>query len=141
MGPLRLSERLLGGLGAGLPFSVSARESEAGWHLALDAGQVAALIVIPPEFSRNAATGAAVRLTVVASEHRTPLETQFGASLGRQIAAGRMRPVAVEQAMRWVVAMLLGYFLISDALASEGGWDDEAEIAAMAAFAVRGLAP
>ncbi|ODT78332.1 MAG: hypothetical protein ABS76_24165 [Pelagibacterium sp. SCN 64-44] len=88
MGPLKLSDRLLGGLGQAVPFATTILADEAAGRTALDQGDVAALIVIPAAFSRNAASGEPIVLKVVATQHLTPVESQLGAMLGPQLQAG-----------------------------------------------------
>lgn len=57
----------------------------------------------------------------------------------REIAAGRIRPVAVGQVLRWFGSLFMGYFLVSTFLAPGAAWDDDAEIDAMAKLFMRGL--
>lgn len=61
--------------------------------------------------------------------------------LGSELAAGRIRPMQIDRMMRWVASLFLGYFLFSTHMPRRDGWDDEAEIAEMAAFVARGVAP
>lgn len=63
----------------------------------------------------------------------------LGQFVQREIAAGHIRPVAVGQVIRWFGSLLVGYFLASTFLAPEAGWDDDAEIAAMAKLFMQGL--
>ncbi len=85
---LRMGDQILGDLSAGLPFILTPIENEATARRALDDGEIAAAIILPPEFSRLAAGGGTAPVNVLYSDHRSVMETQFGHSLAAQIQAG-----------------------------------------------------
>jgi AcrR family transcriptional regulator len=64
----------------------------------------------------------------------------LGQMMAREIAAGRIRPVAVGQVLRWFGSLFLGYFLSSTFFLPDADWDDDAEIDAMAKLIMQGLA-
>ena len=62
----------------------------------------------------------------------------LGQLVAREIAAGHIRPVAPGQVLRWFASLFLGYFLASTFFALDAGWDDDAEIDAMARLFMQG---
>lgn len=88
VGPLKLSERMLGGIGEVLPFGVTPLDTEEAGRAALEAGNVAAIITIPANFSMAATTGGAIELKVLSTQHLTPIETQLGGMLAQQLQGG-----------------------------------------------------
>ncbi len=94
MGPLKLSERMMGGMEENLPFGVVPFESAEAGRAALEDGAIAALITVPADFSSAAASGGTIAMVVTASQHRSPVETQLGGMLGQQLQAGATAAMA-----------------------------------------------
>ena len=94
MGPLKLSDRMMEGMEERFPFGIVAFDNAEAGRAALEAGEVAALITVPADFSSAAATGGTINLVVTATQHLTPVEAQLGAMLGQQLQAGASAAMA-----------------------------------------------
>jgi uncharacterized phage infection (PIP) family protein YhgE len=94
MGPLKLSDRMMEGMGERLPFGVTPYESAEAGRAALEAGEVAALITVPADFSSAATSGGTITIVVMATQHLTPVEAQLGVMLGQQLQAGAASAMA-----------------------------------------------
>ena len=81
--PIKVSERLMQGLGQQMPFSVIQYNDEPAAIAALEGGEVAAYILFPPEFSRQAFGDEPVGLSVVGAGNATMAE----ANIARQLPA------------------------------------------------------
>lgn len=68
-----------------------------------------------------------------------PLQAFAEARLTREAAEGRMKPIPAARFLRIVASVLIGYW-VARSMVAPGDWDDEAEIAVMAAVLTRGLA-
>ena len=86
-GEMRLSERILEGLGGRVPFAVTPFDAEESATGALDAGEVFAVLVLPEDFTRAALGGAPVAARMLTSEHLSIAEAQLGAALPGMIEA------------------------------------------------------
>jgi hypothetical protein len=93
-GPLRLSDQMLGKIGQSMPFSVAPFESEDAARAALEAGEIAAIITIPADFSSAGTSGGAITVKVLATQHLSPVETQLGSTLGQQLQGGMTAAMA-----------------------------------------------
>src|SRR5690606_2902116 len=94
MGPVKLSDGMMRGMGEKLPFGVVSFDTAEAGNAALAAGDVAALITVPADFSSAAASGGAINMVVTATQHLTPVEAQLGAMLGQQLQAGATAAMA-----------------------------------------------
>ncbi len=86
--PIKVSERLLEGLGSRLPFGMQRFDDADAGRAALMAGSVAAVILFPPEFSKTALGSEPVKVSVLISEHLTGVEAQMGAQLSQMLQLG-----------------------------------------------------
>ena len=71
---LRIGEQVIAGLSAALPFKLDSVADEATARKALDDGQIAAALILPPEFSRAVAGGGTAAVNVLYSDHRSVLD-------------------------------------------------------------------
>ncbi len=94
MGPLKLSDRMMDAMGERLPFGVTPFDSAEAGRAALEAGDVAALITVPADFSSAATSGGTINMLLTATQHLTPVETQLGNMLGQQLQAGAASAMA-----------------------------------------------
>lgn len=94
--PIKVSERVMAGMGERLPFSVVPLSDMGAARAALDAGDVAAVIHFPPEFSEAARGSDPVPIEILAAQHLTVSETQIAAQL----------PMSVELALSAGIASL-----------------------------------
>lgn len=94
MGPLKLSDRMMDGMGERLPFAVVPMETAEAGKAALEAGEVAALLTVPADFSSAAASGGTINMVVTSTQHLTPVEAQLGAMLGQQLQMGAAAAMA-----------------------------------------------
>lgn len=85
---LRIGEQVIAGLSAALPFKLDSVADEATARKALDDGEIAAALILPPDFSRAVAGGGTAAVNVLYSDHRSVLEARFGQSLSAQVQAG-----------------------------------------------------
>lgn len=92
--PEPMSERILSGVSASLPTGIVRFDSEAVAEDALENGDVSAVLIVPPDFSRAVASGETAALRLRTSQHLTLAETQFTASLGRQFEAAFSAAIA-----------------------------------------------
>ena len=94
---LRIGEQVIAGLSAALPFKLDSVADEATARKALDDGEIAAALILPPDFSRAVAGGGTAAVTVLYSDHRSVLEARFGQSLSAQVQAGLSVAVMVAR--------------------------------------------
>lgn len=88
--PVKVGDQLVGGLSANAPFATRALEGEEAGRAALDAGEVSALLILPPEFTRAVAERGAVPvpITIVTSQHLSAVESQMAAAIPGQLQLG-----------------------------------------------------
>ncbi|GEM_PF-367913 len=79
--PLKVSTRMLEGMGQNLPFQLVELDTKEHATTALDRGDVAAVLIFPPKFSKLAATGENIELEILNGNHLTLLETQLSTQL------------------------------------------------------------
>jgi YhgE/Pip-like protein len=84
-GTMRLSEQMVTNLTRQLPFTITALPDPAAARAALDRGEIAAALVLPPDFSRSVAGNTPVRATVLNSDHLSTIETQVSRTLPGQL--------------------------------------------------------
>lgn len=94
--PIKFANRVLGGLGDTLPFSVTEFHERDGARAALEAGEVAAVILFQPEFSKMAVSEENFETEIWNGQHLTVAETQASAQL----------PMMIQMAMSAGVANL-----------------------------------
>jgi len=94
--PIKVASRVMDGLGSALPFNVTAFETADSARQALEGGEVAAVILFPPEFSKQAVADEPFEIDIWNAQHLTVAETQMGAQL----------PMMVQMAMSAGVASL-----------------------------------
>lgn len=97
MGPVRLTDRLLEGMQANLPFAATAFDEETAGRAALESGEVSALVIFPADFTRSATGGGPIVVEVVGTQHLSIVEGQLGTMLAPQLQAGMS--AALGQAM------------------------------------------
>ena len=85
--PLKVSERMLEGMSANLPFQIVELQEKDGALAALELGDVAAVLVFPPKFSKLVASGDPIELEIFNGNHLTLLETQMSAQLPAMMQA------------------------------------------------------
>jgi len=83
--PIKASDGILGGLRANLPFAVQTFGDEAAAKAAVDAGDIAAALVVPADFTRNAIGGGDITIKVINTQHLSIAETQLGGGLPAQL--------------------------------------------------------
>ena len=83
--PIKIGEQLVAGLSANAPFGTAAFTAEADGRAALEAGDVTALLVLPETFTASVAAKGPVPIKIVATQHLSGAETQFGAVLPTQL--------------------------------------------------------
>jgi hypothetical protein len=81
IGNLKISEQILKGAGASLPFGSASYESEEAARDALNRGTVSMVLLVPADFSANVVKGAPAELKVIRTDHLSIAEAQFGAQL------------------------------------------------------------
>ncbi len=88
--PIKVGDQLVTGLTANAPFSTRALATEEEGKAALDAGEVSALLILPPEFTKAVAQRGAipVPIRIVTSQHLSAMEAQLGAAVPAQIQLG-----------------------------------------------------
>ncbi len=85
--PMRASDGILGGLRANLPFEVQSFDDEATAKAAVDAGDIAAALVVPTDFTRNTVGGEDIAVKVINTQHLSLAETQVGGGLPARLQA------------------------------------------------------
>ncbi|MBV7408796.1 hypothetical protein [Maritimibacter sp. DP1N21-5] len=94
MPPIKISERMLAGLGGELPFTVVSMETTDAARVALEAGDVSVVLVFPSDFSAKAFAGEQVRVEIFTAPHVTVAETQMAGSLERMLPIAMSAGVA-----------------------------------------------
>ncbi len=94
--PIRVSSRVLDGLSENLPFKVIELADDKSARSALEAGEVAAVVLFAQDFSKSAISDKDFEIEVWNAHHLTVTETQIAAQL----------PMMIEMAMSAGVANL-----------------------------------
>jgi hypothetical protein len=94
MPPIKVSERMLSGMGDQLPFSTQAFDDREAAVAALQAGEVSVVLVFPPAFSSQAFRGEQARFEIVTSPAATIAEVQTAQQLERMLPAAMSAGVA-----------------------------------------------
>ena len=94
MPPIKVSERMLSGMGDQLPFSTQAFDDREAAVAALQAGEVSVVLVFPPAFSSQAFRGDQARFEIVTSSAATIAEVQMAQQLERMLPAAMSAGVA-----------------------------------------------
>ncbi|MAM62467.1 hypothetical protein [Maritimibacter sp. UBA3975] len=94
MPPIKVSERMLSGLGGQLPFRTEAYPARDAAVAALEAGEVSVVLVFPPDFSSQAFKGAQAQFEIVTSPAATIAEVQTAQQLERILPAAMSAGVA-----------------------------------------------
>ncbi len=94
--PIRISSRMLGGLGENLPFKINEFKTIDLARAALEVGEVAAVVVFPPEFSKNAIGDENFEIEIWNAQHLSVSETGMATQL----------PMMIQTAMSGGVASL-----------------------------------
>ena len=94
--PIRVSSRMLGGLGENLPFKISEFKTIDLARAALEAGEIAAVVVFSPEFSKNAIGDENFEIEIWNAQHLSVSETGMATQL----------PMMIQTAMSGGVANL-----------------------------------
>jgi uncharacterized phage infection (PIP) family protein YhgE len=94
LGPIKLSDQMMQGMGERLPFAVQPFDTDEAGRAALEEGSVAALITIPADFSSAATSGGTINMVVTGTQHLSPVEAQLGTMLGQQLQAGATAALA-----------------------------------------------
>jgi hypothetical protein len=92
--PITVADRVIEGLGGTLPFEVTLFEAVEPAEAALDQGAVAALVVFPPEFSKQAIGDEAFEIAVWNAQHLSIAETQMAGQLPGMIQMAMSAGVA-----------------------------------------------
>jgi len=96
--PIKVSEKVLEGLLGNLPFTVLQLESRDVARDALEAGDVAAVLLFPEDFTKTAMSSEQVEFEFWNSQHLTIAETALGAQLPTMLQMGMSAAVASMRA-------------------------------------------
>jgi hypothetical protein len=94
--PIRVADKLLENLPNTLPFQIMSFDAEEAARAALEQGQVAAVVILPAEFSKLAFGDQSFEIAVWNAQHLTVAETQMAGQL----------PIMLQMAMSAGVASL-----------------------------------
>lgn len=92
--PIKVSDKVMEGLLGGLPFTVSQIDSKDSARIALEAGDVAAVLIFPETFTKTALSSDPVEFELWNSQHLTIAETALGAQLPNMLQLGMSAGVA-----------------------------------------------
>lgn len=92
--PIKVSSRMLEGLGSRLPFQVQNFATADAARAALEQGEIAAFIVFPPAFSKQALGDDPVQAKIVTGGHLTAIESQFAAQMPQMLEMGMAAGIA-----------------------------------------------
>ncbi len=111
--PLKMSDMMLQGMRANLPFHVAEFDDDAAARAALTEGEVAAVLELPQDFTANVTSGAPITVRILNGQHLSLAETQLSGALPQQLqaamtgaiatvrlAAAQGRPPSLEPAVR-----------------------------------------
>lgn len=93
--PIRVSSRLLEGLSETMPFAMSEFESKEEARAALNAGDLAAVLIFPAEFSKQAIGSETVDVEIWNANHLSITENQIGAQLPNMLQLGMSAAVSM----------------------------------------------
>lgn len=94
MPPVKVSERMLQGLGGQLPFATQNFDGRDAAFAALEDGEISVLLVFPKDFSAQAFKGAQAKFEIVTSPAVTVAEFQMAQQLERMLPAAMSAGVA-----------------------------------------------
>lgn len=94
MPPVKVSERMLQGLGGQMPFATQSFDNRDDAVAALEAGDLSVLLVFPTDFSAKAFKGDQARFEIVTSPAVTVAEFQMAQQLERMLPAAMSAGVA-----------------------------------------------
>ncbi|MBL4808077.1 MAG: hypothetical protein JKY31_12455 [Rhodobacteraceae bacterium] len=94
--PIKVSNRIMEGMAESLPFAIADFDDDGAARIALEAGDVTAVLIFPADFSKNAASGEQIEITVLNTQHLSIMESQMGAQL----------PMLLQSAMSAAVGMV-----------------------------------
>lgn len=86
--PINIADRLIGGLATRLPTGLRSFDTEAAARAALQAEEVAAILVFPADFSRAVAGSDPVPVSVITSGSVTMVESQMAGALPAMVETG-----------------------------------------------------
>lgn len=94
-GAVKISERILAGMGPRLPLPSRPFDDEPAARLALENGDISMAVVVPPEFSDLATGGFPIQVRTLNSEHLSISEAQLGSVVAAQIQSSLSLAVTI----------------------------------------------
>jgi len=92
--PINFASKVLEGVGQNLPFTITEIETPEDAHIALEEGRIAAAILFPQDFTKNAMGEENFEIEVLNAQHLTVSETQVAAQLPTMIQMAMSAGVA-----------------------------------------------